>query len=331
MERRKATRKILSFLIKAGASAGLIAFALLNIDLGEALDLARGLSLAALGLAFTTLLVEVLAGALRWRIVMRALDGALSYGRCVAIFMLGVFFNQTLPSTVGGDAARIWKAHAAGVGLRRATKSVLLDRVFGFFTLLVFVSAGIPWLWHWMDGGRSRWALVAAVAAGILGFVGLIVVGGLKPRRDEGLMHTVITFAQDARRLFLSPRTTARIMALSAAVQAALVLVVYLLARGVNVELSVAEAFIVVPPALLAATMPISIAGWGVREVSMVGTFALVGVPAERAVVVSVLYGLLLIAWGLFGGLVWLAAGRLVARSTEAPRPTVARVEPPVD
>jgi uncharacterized membrane protein YbhN (UPF0104 family) len=55
-------------------------------------------------------------------------------------------------------------------------------------------------------------------------------------------------------------------------------------------------------------TLPISIAGWGVRETAMVGLFGLIGVPNEGALVLSVLFGLIGIAVAIPGGVVWLAS-----------------------
>ena len=53
-------------------------------------------------------------------------------------------------------------------------------------------------------------------------------------------------------------------------------------------------------------TLPISIAGWGVREQAMVTAFALIGVPGEGALALSILFGLIALLFGLPGGVVWL-------------------------
>ena len=60
------------------------------------------------------------------------------------------------------------------------------------------------------------------------------------------------------------------------------------------------------PPVLLVMTLPISIAGWGVREQAMVSAFALINVPGEGALALSIMFGLLGLIMGLPGGIVWL-------------------------
>jgi hypothetical protein len=60
---------------------------------------------------------------------------------------------------------------------------------------------------------------------------------------------------------------------------------------------------------MLATTLPISIAGWGVREGAMVAAFGLIGVSQEGAVVLSLLAGILAVVACLPGGLIWLMSG----------------------
>jgi uncharacterized membrane protein YbhN (UPF0104 family) len=63
------------------------------------------------------------------------------------------------------------------------------------------------------------------------------------------------------------------------------------------------------PPVLLVATVPISIAGWGVRETSMVVAFGYAGLAPSDGLALSILYGLLSFAVGALGGAVWIASG----------------------
>ncbi len=64
-----------------------------------------------------------------------------------------------------------------------------------------------------------------------------------------------------------------------------------------------------VPPVLLIATVPVSIAGWGLREGTMATAFTLAGLSAEDGVLISVLFGLMYVVTGCVGGLIWIASG----------------------
>ena len=73
--------------------------------------------------------------------------------------LIASFFNQGLPSTIGGDAARIWLLARAGAGWWKATCSVLLDRFIGVLALTTLVAVSLYWSFGLIKnpvGGR-RW------------------------------------------------------------------------------------------------------------------------------------------------------------------------------
>ena len=77
---------------------------------------------------------------------------------------------------------------------------------------------------------------------------------------------------------------------------------------GVSIELEITwvDCMVLMPPVLLLMTIPISIAGWGVREQAMVSAFALIGISGEGALALSIMFGLVSLFMGLPGGIVWL-------------------------
>ncbi len=81
---------------------------------------------------------------------------------------------------------------------------------------------------------------------------------------------------------------------------------VTLFARGTGISLSFFNCLLIVPTVMLVTTIPISIAGWGVRESAMVAGFGLIGMAPGDALALSVLYGLFTILIALPGGVVWL-------------------------
>jgi hypothetical protein len=78
-----------------------------------------------------------------------------------------------------------------------------------------------------------------------------------------------------------------------------------LIALAVAVQLDPMEAITLVPPVILFSMLPISIAGWGLREGAMVAAFAMIDRPAGDAVLLSVTFGLLYFGAGLIGGVIW--------------------------
>ena len=79
-------------------------------------------------------------------------------------------------------------------------------------------------------------------------------------------------------------------------------------ARAVAAQLSYLDALLLVLPVMLIVTVPISIAGWGVRETALVLAFFYAGLPESDGLLVSVLIGAAMFAVGIIGGLVWLVS-----------------------
>ena len=120
-------RRTLAFALKAAISAGLLYFALAGVNpavLGERLrELKIEWMLGAVALAC----IQLMLLAARWQRIARACNAPLPLGRAFRMSLIAAFFNQVLPSTVGGDAMRIWLFARAGAGWSKATHSVLLD------------------------------------------------------------------------------------------------------------------------------------------------------------------------------------------------------------
>jgi glycosyltransferase 2 family protein len=77
---------------------------------------------------------------------------------------------------------------------------------------------------------------------------------------------------------------------------------------GLRAQLSLLDAFILIPPVILLTAVPISISGWGVREGAMVACLGLAGVPSEKALSISLLLGAISVIIGVAGGVIWLTS-----------------------
>ncbi|MCG8512466.1 MAG: flippase-like domain-containing protein [Rhodospirillales bacterium] len=121
----------------------------------------------------------------------------------------------------------------------------------------------------------------------------------------RGLAH----LATDTRTLFFSARKIFKPLAWAMVAHSALVFAVFFIARGLSTEVGIVDCFALFLPVLLITALPISIAGWGVREGGMVFAFGLIGVPGDAALAISVLYGLFTLVLALPAGIVWLGMG----------------------
>jgi uncharacterized membrane protein YbhN (UPF0104 family) len=193
-------KRILSFIIKAVISAGLVALVARNLDVAEIDAAITQIPIGILAVAFGAIFVRTFLIAMRWRIIMHAIGGELGYRSAVEAVLVGLFFNQGLPSSLGGDTVRVWQLHGAGTPLRIAVRSVVIDRLVGLLALAILAGAGLPLLAARVGSG-PLWGLSALLAGGgILGAAFLIFAGkplaSLGPERQAGI---VADLADDLR------------------------------------------------------------------------------------------------------------------------------------
>jgi uncharacterized membrane protein YbhN (UPF0104 family) len=299
--------------VKIAISAALLYFAMSRIDLGSIGERLNRLDWIWIAAALAILVLEVGLVAIRWRRVVERCGAAMSGLQAFRFNMIAMFFGQVLPSTVGGDAARIWMLARTGAGWRAASYSVLVDRFFGVLGLAVVVVAGLYWSFALIANPVGRLVLLAIGLGSLAAAAAFLAVGYWPSLARWKYTRPVSDMAVLARRLLFSRADGPLIAASSVVVHLMTAAVAWSIARAVAARLGYLDAVLLVLPVMLIATLPISIAGWGVRESALVIAFSYAGLPESDGLIVSVLLGLVTFAVGVIGGIVWLV-------SRESPR-----------
>jgi len=296
-----------SLLAKTVVTGGLIWLIVDKVDFAEVAARLRQMDAAWLALACLLMLLQYATAALRWSLILRALEDRLPARKVVEIFLIGLFFNQALPSSIGGDALRIWRGYTAGLPLGRAVSSVLLDRALGFVALFVLAAIGLPWSFALLHDQPLRWLTPALALAAFAGLAVLLLLDRLPTAwRRFRLVRGLAGLARDGRRVLLHPVTLGAMLAVGLASALAVVSVFYALGAALGLELSMLSCLLLVPVVLTVTAVPVSLAGWGLREGAAIFLFGLVGMEQHDALALSLCYGLLAAATSLPGGIVWL-------------------------
>jgi uncharacterized membrane protein YbhN (UPF0104 family) len=313
-----ATKRWIGFGLKVAVTAGLIWLVLRGVDLGAALERMAGLSAGAAALAVGLLILHCFVAGWRWRMVMRLFGPVLPVGSSIRLFMEGYFFNNALPSTIGGDGVRIWRATGLGLPLGASINGVLLDRVTGLTGLFILVAAGQPLLYARIEDPATRLAFAAILLAGVAG-IALLILARFIPKQlvPLRLRGGIDKLSEATHAAYLRPAISLRVLGLSVVVHGLIVLSVHVIAIGLGLGVGLFESLVLVPAVILLSTLPISIGGWGLREGLMVVALGLAGVAADAALTVSILFGLAQIAAGLPGGALWLMAGGRATTRTD--------------
>lgn len=309
-------RRILLSTIKILISAALLYLALRKVNLSELASRINLASLGWIGLAIAVTFLQIFVGVLRWREISAECGAPLGTAQAMRYNVIGTFFNQTLPSSIGGDAVRLWLVARGGAGWRAATYSIFVDRAVGLIALAIIIVASLPWSYSLISDPQGRSALLFVDLAALAGGAGFLVLGRLPwpwLKRWWGTHH-LHACSVIANRVIFSRTHEPAIAVLSAVVHVLAVVIVWCLVQSIAAPVLFGQLFQLVPPVMLITMLPISIAGWGVREATMGLAFGYAGLMTNEGVNISLLFGAVNFMVGAFGGLVWIFSAEKAAQ-----------------
>jgi uncharacterized membrane protein YbhN (UPF0104 family) len=312
-------------LLKLAVAAAILTLFARQIDLHSAAHALSTISPYAVFAASITVLVISLAAAGRLVMVVACFGPRFRLADSWRVTLESMFFSQTFVSFLGGDALRIWRIRELGLALPRATSAVILDRLIGTLVNHVFLLATLPWLLSSEANSSVKVAVIVLAALGVAGFVLIPLLGHLRGRvsvierlparvRDE-----LVTTSAVGRDLFTAHyHRLIWIFMLSSLTTIANMLMFTLILTGMGARFSSAAACAMLVPAVIEISMlPISLAGWGLREGAAIVAFGALGLPADQALGASIAFGLIVAGVSMLGGVLWLVDRRQI---TQLPR-----------
>jgi uncharacterized membrane protein YbhN (UPF0104 family) len=293
---------------RIAVSLALLYLALRGINFAAIQARLSQINLGWIALAVLVALLQIFLGALRWREISDLCHAPLTDLLAFRYNMIGAFFNQALPSSIGGDAVRLWLVQRSGAGWRAATYSILTDRAVGLIALALIIVASLLWSYGMIGNDKGRLVLVLVDFAALMGGLGFLLLAylpwaWLKTWWPTKHIHACSVIAN---RVIFGRTSGPKIAVLSLSIQVLVVVVAWCAVRSIAAPVDFEQVFVLIPPILLITMVPISIAGWGVREATMMVAFGYAGLAQTDGTVVSILFGLVYLIVGGLGGLVWI-------------------------
>ncbi|KPK71329.1 hypothetical protein AMJ71_04695 [candidate division TA06 bacterium SM1_40] len=306
-------RKWLWLFVRLIVSAGLLAFLLSRIDLARLVELVRGADVRFLALPFISLVGFIIIAAFRWRILLRSLEKRVVMRRLVAYYFVGLFFNNFFPTTVGGDALRGYYLSREGSAKSEAFASVFVERLSGIAALLILALVASALIYASM-GDRTiiLWVSLGFAIAGTLTLllfsvsVGAAIERGLARVTIFGSGAKLTRFLRALRFYRGQKRAVVAAVVISCIIQSIHIYANYLVGRALGLEVPPQYYFLFVPIITVAAMLPLTINGVGIRENAFVLLFGRVGMGAAEATSVSLLIFGTWVVVSLIGGVIFL-------------------------
>lgn len=262
--------------------------------------------------ALPTYLALHLIGVAKWRLLINTADAGLSFVQTARCYYYGLFGNIFLPSIVGGDVVRAGLAATMSRSKTGLVMGSLVDRILDTAGLALLAGIGVLFLPNALDP-RSRAIFTTVAAVMLAGLVAGAVAVALLPvaRWVPFKVRRRLVVVRDAfRALGRRPERLVVSLAMGMALQALLVLLNAWLGRVMGVDISPLVWLFVWPLAKIAAILPVTQGGIGVREGALVVLFQPFGVGAGAAMATGLVFTAIVMAGGLVGGAIAWLMGR---------------------
>lgn len=193
----------------------------------------------------------------------------------------------------------------------RAVSSVVMDRIFGFFTVILIPSLSFLFLLKSNENPAVPIVIYSVLAASLVGSLFLFYPGATKRLAFIGRFLDRFSVGNKLRKLHDDLRGFTRhkslminAVLLSLVGQSLGIIMIYMLAVSLGVQLSIIYFFILIPVVGLISMLP-SLNGLGIREGAYI-YFLGPHIGKEHAAALSVLYLGLLFLLSIIGGITYL-------------------------
>ena len=299
----------MKYCIKLALSGLILSLIIHNVDTQTALDAVHRLPLYTPCLVVFLSMCANCVAAYRWSLIMKTLGCSRPYSFYLMSYFKGSFFNQGLPTSIGGDALRILDCSRILDRKEDAFYGVFIDRIIGLSGLLLLNLFALIFNMGLLPGQISTLLLLLTLLLLIV-LISLLFVRNINILKKIKILAYLPRLSQRYREVYSTPAAILTQVCLSVCIHLLTLIAFYILGKGMGLHLNLAVYLTLVPPVLLLTILPISLAGWGVRESAMIGFFLLVG--ADKAVVLSfsVIFGVLLLVSSLPGLVIFLVRKR---------------------
>jgi len=284
--------KFIIILGKFLVSSGLLYFIISKTGADKVISALKGINPLAFLLAVSIYIFAIYISSVRWQLLLHE---GFELRKLFSLYFIGSFFNHLLPGIIGGDAVKAYYLYKDTGKGAPAIASVFMDRYVGFTALMFVGLTAFPFGLNYFKGSYIEWILPLLV---LLFVLGSFIIFGLKAGRRIRFLSGFYDYFS----LYQGKKTVLlKTFFLSLIVQVVIVFAVYVLSRGLRLDIPLLPLFIFVPIISTISSVPISISGLGVREASFVLLFGSLGIKPAQATAVSFAWFLSVAAGSLPG------------------------------
>jgi glycosyltransferase 2 family protein len=290
--------------MRIAISVGLLAILIVSLDWMTVLGHLKRLSPAIAAFVIVAWAVQLAVSAWKWQWALRVHDLRFPYLYLSRVLVIGFFLNNFLPTSIGGDAYRIFRTVPSTPPKSRAISAVVLERLVGLASLLLLGLVGALVLFPSFRLARA-YVLFAVIGATLCVIV-LALIRTHSPRWSESALlrsKWIAPAVENFRTIARAHSAWMPLVALSLLFQIQAIVILWSLFYAFDTSVGLPHAALIAASAGIAAVIPLSINGLGIVEATIAGTAVAVGVSYEAGLLVALLMRILLIPLTLLAAL----------------------------
>lgn len=276
-----------------------------KLDYSQLPELFYSMNYPLLGVALLLQFASIAIAAFRWKLVMESLGFGGGFRFYQDLYFRGFFFSQALPGSVGGDAIRLFALRDEGYKIGDSLYGIFIDRVVGLAGLLVISLFALLFAPSFLTDS-VKYTVFFISFSGLAGFLALLFLHKFFSQERFAALRVILELSSRFFRVYENWQKASLQMGLSVLIHFLSILCVYSISVSAGLGVEFGAFLCLMPLVILLTILPISFAGWGVREGAMVGLFAMSGASKEAIMAVSIAYGVILIISSLPGFAAWI-------------------------
>lgn len=289
-----------SWLVRVIITLVILTLIFRNIEFTSVKDIILQANVKLLIVAVLFQILSTLLAGYRWGQVMKKLKFGQRSDFYMRSYFKGSFFNQGLPTSIGGDAIRVIDVARNGHRKRDAFIGVFIDRVLGLVGLLSLNLVANYFLPELLPE-KLFLMINIIVISGLFGFICFIYIHKIKSLYKNRLLNYILRVSERLNQILHNARAIFFHLIVGVLIHLFSIINIYLVGQSVGLEYDVLTMAVIVPPVVLLTLIPVSLAGWGIREGAMIGLFGLIGAAQANVLSMSIIYGIILIIASLPG------------------------------
>ncbi|HHD63937.1 MAG TPA: flippase-like domain-containing protein, partial [Desulfobulbaceae bacterium] len=279
----------MKYAVKLAITGLLLFFILQQVNPRETWQQITTVSPALFLLALILQIASNTVAAGRWCLIMKKIGFSMPFSFFLKSYFKGAFFNQGLPTSIGGDGLRVLDCARSG-RTEDSIFGVFIDRIIGLAGLLLLNIMALLYN-HTILPPKITLLLFAILLLFIIGLVGLFFLRKIRVFSKGRYLVYLTRLSERYFQVYSSPMSAGIQISLSVLTHLLAMTAFFILGRDMGLDYPLSVYLVLVPPVVLLIILPISLAGWGIREGALVGFFLLIGADKAKVVSFSLLYG----------------------------------------